>query len=86
MVAEKSPDSELNKKYHSHRINTIGGITRPIAVKISQYAFGDKLINVSRNGQDKKFDIFLKSGVNEKTLKHFKDFFKNEFSVYRGEK
>jgi len=86
MVAEKKSDEfSLSKKYLGNRINTVGGINKSVAKKIAEYAFGEKLLYLVSNKEKKKFDVFVKNTVDEKTFVHFKDFFKKEFNVYRSE-
>lgn len=88
MSAEKNEEEKvLKKKYReqSPRIVTICGITKGVATRIAKYIFDDKYVNILSNKEAMRYDLLVKSSVNEKTLSHFKNYWKDTFNVYKIE-
>lgn len=83
MGKSKSVDSAIRSKYEKNNVRSVRGITKPIGTRFVKYVFGDSFVNMVKNKEQRKFDVFLKSNVRDAEFKKFETSWSDVFNIYR---
>lgn len=77
-------EETLNKKYkRSNRLQQTLGIRKPVAKRFLLFIFGDNFIELVADKTKRKFQVFVKSKVNEKMYIKFREQWSDIFDVYK---
>lgn len=88
MALGKGSKSELDegfkKKYSGNYFRVKDGITKPIAIQLLKFYFGEAFISITPNHEARKFDVFVKDSVNDKQYVKFKTFWVYIFNMHKS--
>lgn len=76
-------DDVLKQKYGKRIMLThCQGVTKPIALMMLQYEFGDKIISLVPDKVKRRYVVTLKGNVNDKAYEKFKKYWEVEKKVF----
>lgn len=81
---EKEVARNFQRKYRGNYVNTVRGVSKPIAKLIVVYFFGDKFISLNANKEARKFDVFVKVNVSDAAYEKFKKYWQGIFNIYKS--
>lgn len=83
MGKSKSVNSVLRSKYTKDDVQCVRGVTKPVGMRFVKYIFGDSFINMVKNKEQRKFDVFVKNTVGDAVFKKFEGAWSDVFNIYR---
>lgn len=79
-----SSEQLFKKKYSYNNLRQKHGVSKPLAERILNYVFGNKIISFTPDREKRKFTAFVDDSISDSVFEKFRDKWGDVFDIYRS--